>query len=309
MHSHHSHSGDYVEHAKDHLDDIVQEAIRRQFKVFCLTEHMPRLDYDHLYPEEIELNETVESLENTFEKYYHHARRLQKEYQDKIHLLVGMEAETIDERYFDYVSEIRGKYPLDMIVGSIHHTNTIPIDYSQDWWYKSRESVSSTGDEVKDTIQLFKQYFDDQYAMLQKLQPDVVGHFDLILLFTPDKLKHLISEPSIWEKIVRNISYAVQIGSLFEINSAAVRKGLGSPYPCTTILKQIKKEGGQVCLSDDSHGIAQVGLNFHVSAAYLQENGINTVSYLYKESPDSKVVKKTAPVSEVNEWVKIQSSM
>lgn len=51
--SHHSHSGQFCPgHAKDALEDVVQTAIRRGMRVFCLTEHMPREQVD-FYPEEV----------------------------------------------------------------------------------------------------------------------------------------------------------------------------------------------------------------------------------------------------------------
>lgn len=51
--SHHSHSGQFCPgHAKDTLEEVIQTAIAKNFKVFCLTEHMPRTQED-LYPEEV----------------------------------------------------------------------------------------------------------------------------------------------------------------------------------------------------------------------------------------------------------------
>jgi histidinol-phosphatase (PHP family) len=53
--SHHSHSGEFCpSHAYDTLEEMIQTAIARRMEVFCLTEHMPRLDED-LYPEEVSL--------------------------------------------------------------------------------------------------------------------------------------------------------------------------------------------------------------------------------------------------------------
>jgi histidinol-phosphatase (PHP family) len=52
--SHHSHSGEFCEgHAKDKLEDIVNEVIRQKAEVFALTEHMPRDQRADLYPEEV----------------------------------------------------------------------------------------------------------------------------------------------------------------------------------------------------------------------------------------------------------------
>lgn len=52
-HSHHSHSGQFCRHAKDQLEDVVQEAIRQGFEVFGLSEHCPRWRVEDLFPEEV----------------------------------------------------------------------------------------------------------------------------------------------------------------------------------------------------------------------------------------------------------------
>lgn len=38
--------------------------------------------------------------------------------------------------------------------------------------------------------------------------------------------------------------------------------------------------GGKICLSDDSHGIAQVGLNYGRMMDYLVEMGVEEIWYL-----------------------------
>ena len=50
--SHHSHSGQFCNHAENKLEEMVQTAISKKMSVYCLTEHMPRGEQD-LYPEEV----------------------------------------------------------------------------------------------------------------------------------------------------------------------------------------------------------------------------------------------------------------
>lgn len=52
--SFHSHSGQFCHHGYGKLEDVVKEAIRKGFKVYGLSEHMPRFEQGELYPEEIE---------------------------------------------------------------------------------------------------------------------------------------------------------------------------------------------------------------------------------------------------------------
>ena len=53
--SNHSHSGQYCSHAKGLLKDVVARALEMGFVTFGLSEHMPRLREEELYPEEIEV--------------------------------------------------------------------------------------------------------------------------------------------------------------------------------------------------------------------------------------------------------------
>lgn len=286
MHSHHSHSGDYVSHAVDKLDDIVELAYKKGFTVFCLTEHMPRLHDKYLYPEEIEKGYTVDDLKANFRRYLVHALQLKQKYTGKMAVLVGFEVEGIDSDHIDYASQILQDPTIDMMVGSVHYVNQIPIDFSPSLWLEARNSVSE-----KTTRSLYKAYFELQYEVIQKLHPQVVGHFDLIRLFEPREDdpttgKHsddLVLEhdwPEVWQLIVRNIKTVVAYGGMFEVNSAAIRKGWTTPYPKRDIADAIVQNGGKFCLSDDSHGLAQIGLNFHKSWDYIKQLGVENIYHL-----------------------------
>jgi histidinol-phosphatase (PHP family) len=80
-------------------------------------------------------------------------------------------------------------------------------------------------------------YFDAQYEMLTAHQPEVVGHFDLCLLWTPTVSLRSTEMEGVWEKVERNLRYAAGYGVLFEANAAAIRKGWGTSYPSRDILQ------------------------------------------------------------------------
>lgn len=268
MHSHHSHSGDYVAHASGTLDGMVRAAEERGFVQYCLTEHMPRLNDAYLYPEEIEGNISCEKLSEIFDKYLIHARSLQKTSQ--MHILVGYEVEGVDTEHIKAAEQIRPKF--DMCVGSVHHVHGIPIDFDSGKWLMAREKSGSTR-------QLYKDYYDLQYEVLVRLKPDVVGHFDLIRLFDL-RSEGNGSWPDVAAAISRNIDLVILYGGLFELNSAAIRKGWTSPYPQEDIVKEIIRKGGRFCLSDDAHAYSQVGLNYEKMWAFVQRMGIRTIHHL-----------------------------
>ncbi|KAK6463357.1 histidinolphosphatase [Scheffersomyces coipomensis] len=290
VHSHHSHSGDYVSHAVDSLDSIVELASKKGFKIFCLTEHMPRLDAKFLYPEELDKNYTTRELDNDFERYLVHASKIKKEYNSKdgLKILIGFEVEGIDEDHIAFAQKILKNNPIiDMCVGSVHNVHQIPIDFDREKWIEARNVTKE-----KTTRALYRDYFELQGKVITSLKPPVVGHFDLIRLFedleevdstTGKKIKDIDLKsdwPEVWDIVIKNIEEIKSYGGLIEVNSAALRKGWSTPYPKKDIADAIISHGdGRFCLSDDSHGLKQVGLNFHKTWNYLKND--LSLEYIY----------------------------
>jgi histidinol-phosphatase (PHP family) len=105
----------------------------------------------------------------------------------------------------------------------------IPIDYNSALWENAKEACGGT-DEA-----LFAKYFDEQYDLLRQVKPLVIGHFDVIRLCAPDKMVKVSQWPLVWSKVKRNIDTVIQYGGLFELNSAAFRKGFEEAYPTSEI--------------------------------------------------------------------------
>lgn len=281
MHSHHSHSGDYISHGSGSLEDMVATARAKGFKQYCLTEHMPRLEEKFLYPEETVKNYTTLDLDSDFQRFLDHARALQAQ-ESPTKLLVGFEVEGIDEPHIEAAKKYKAL--TDMCVGSVHYVHGIPIDFDAELWEKARNVSGSTR-------ALYRDYFELQYKVLTGVHPDVVGHFDLIRLFdaSADDVDLQQDWPEVHELITRNIEYVVSYGGLFELNSSAIRKGWLTPYPRTDIAKTIMRLGGRFCLSDDAHTPAQVGLNYHKVWLYMKDLGLEHVYYLNREAGQTVV--------------------
>lgn len=295
MHSHHSHSGDYVSHAVGTLEKMVETAKTKHFTHFCLTEHMPRLDNRFLYPEELDKNYTISNLNENFENYIKHARKLQERESlgNQIQILVGFEVEGIDLDHIDYAQQIKAN--TDMCVGSVHYVHGIPIDFDEKQWRDARQAAGGT------TRQLYKDYFDLQYEVISGLKPDVIGHFDLIRLFEVDEVdpstQKPISQidlehdwPDVWQAMQRNIKFVNSYDGLFELNSSAIRKGWTTPYPREDVARAIIELGGKFCLSDDSHAYSQIGLNYHILWAYVKRLGLRSVYHLELDGTKTRVV-------------------
>lgn len=172
----------------------------------------------------------LEDLERNFIAFLDEAHRLKKLYAPQITLLVGAETEYITGLDLDRLHSMLERHGgrIELLVGSVHHVNTIPIDFDQPTFDRALRSCSSNDDE-KDVNSFLEQYFDSQYTLLTRFQPEVIGHLDLCRLYTPTL--EITSFPGAWSKLERNVKYACGYGALFEFNSAAFRKGWDCAYP------------------------------------------------------------------------------
>ena len=147
-------------------------------------------------------------------------------YQHQINILIGFELDYIRPTSIPLIQNLRSIYKFDFFIGSVHHVNTIPIDFDKAMYLQAMEKAGGTEE------RLFEAYFDAQYEMLRQLKPPVVGHFDLIRLFSENPAKPLAGYgPGVWEKVVRNVDFVVGYRGLTELNSASFRKGWDEPYP------------------------------------------------------------------------------
>ncbi|CAO3612978.1 unnamed protein product [Cunninghamella blakesleeana] len=280
--SYHSHSGQFCHHGYGELEQVIQQAIKKGFKIYGLTEHMPRYENKELYPEEIEAQCTPKSLMVTFENYIKEAKRLREKYKQQIQIIIGSELEFIHQEYQQYILDLRKKWEndLDYVIGSLHHTGGIPIDFSPELYQQALTTLAQDN-----IVVLFEKYFDEQWVMLQSVQPQVIGHFDLIRIFaTKNQSLEAFQSPTVWQRMERNIDYIIQYGGLFELNSRAWKKGLDDAYPQRDIIKMILEKGGKLTLSDDCHGPNDVGMHYDILYKYLKELNIQTIYYLTIEN-------------------------
>ncbi|KAJ3276527.1 histidinolphosphatase [Terramyces sp. JEL0728] len=256
----HSHSGQYCCHANGELKDCVQRAVELGFKVFCLTEHMPR-DEQHLYPEE-----AGKDLFKMYDEFYKEAREIQKTC--PINILVGMEIEWLPSGV--ELEKLKQRYEFDLLVGSVHHVDTIPIDFDTEFYCKIEAQLGGTE-------QLFLRYFDIQYDMLTNVKPLIIGHFDLVRMYRHE----FPLSKEVWGKINRNIDFIKSYGGLVELNSRGWKKAFKSAYPIKDILQVMISKGISFTLSDDSHGPDDVGLYYDLLFDHIQEYGIEKIYYPY----------------------------
>ncbi|KAK9441652.1 histidinol-phosphatase [Metarhizium brunneum] len=269
----HSHSGQFCPgHAVDQLEDIIQHAIALGFKTIGLSEHMPRYEEQDLYPEERDCpRESLQALPPRHEAYLVEAQRLQAKYARQIHILIGFEAEFIRPSFAPLVRQLALPACVDYFIGSVHHVHGVPIDYDAATYAAAVRAAGGSEE------RLYQDYYDLQHEMLLALRPRIVGHFDLIRLKSADPGRDVRQWKGVWDRVLRNLKVVKDQGGWLELNTAALRKGLQEPYPCRAISEEWIKMGGEFTMSDDSHGIAQVGTNYSRGLSYLEQLGVRNL--------------------------------
>jgi len=264
---HGGHSGEFCNHAQDRLEEVVQAYADQGFAWVGLTEHMPPSADAYLYPEERQAGLTAAAMSERFGRYMDEARRLQRLYADRIEILVGFETEATPGA-ITLAKQLIGQYAPDYIVGSVHHVEGIPFDYNEAEYRRAVEALG--GIEA-----LYCAYFDRQHELIERLKPQVVGHFDLIRLFDPIYRRNLMY-PEVLKRIKRNLELIRDLGLILDYDVAALKKGAFEPYLSRPILNQAFYLRIPVVPGDDSHGVATVGLHLEEGVRVLIEMGFNT---------------------------------
>jgi histidinol-phosphatase (PHP family) len=278
---HGGHSGDFSKHGQDDLEPMVKAAIAFGYTTFGITAHAPRSGEKFLYSEEVEAGYTPADLDADFANYVTEARRLQSAYSDQLQILVGAEVEIVPEAAFDTeAAALRTRHNLDYLVGSVHWVNEMPIDTSRDDFDAAVASVGG--------LDLFLlRYYDLVAAMIDRVQPEIIGHLDVPRLYAgdPDTLRSLVVRQKI-DTVLERIAAG---GMLLEINTSALRKGLTEPYPASWIVDSARNARTRFTLSDDSHSIEQVGAHVSEGRDYLLSHGIHSIFALTKTGEPQEI--------------------
>jgi histidinol-phosphatase (PHP family) len=189
-------------------------------------------------------------MQGRFADYVAEARRLEREYAGRMRILVGMESEWYPG-CAPWVTQLRKKYGLDYVVGSVHHVCGECFDFSS-------EDYTRIAAKMGGLAAMYIEYFDAQFEMLEKLRPEVVGHFDLIRLHDPG-YRQTLAAPEVWTRVLRNLERVREIGAVLDINARALLKGQSEPYVCEPVLDAAAAMGIPAAYGDDAHGVSDVG--------------------------------------------------
>jgi len=246
-------------------EDMVKAAIARGLRAFGFSEHSYDGDFDP-----IGCGISAEDLPG----YIKEIRELQAKYADEIEVYLGLEQDVFSPPPPE---------GLDYIIGSVHYV-------------KVGDQFPSVDNGAVMQAQMVEIYFGgDYYAMCEayfktvaeaaaKLKPDIIGHFDLVTKYNKNGERFDESDKRYLTAAITAMDEALKHVNLFEVNTGGMyRAGKLEPYPSLALLKELKKRGGEVILSGDSHDGAGICHKFDDMRLLLRNIGFKYVKTLTKD--------------------------
>lgn len=239
-------------HASGTMEEYVLEAIRKGLHTLCFLEH---LEAGITYPQRSWLSE------DDFAVYFQEGQILQRKYNDRIRILLGVEAGYNPEAQHLFQESLR-VFPWDRIGLSCHffrigteHFNLLSSKQH------SRQALAAYGRE-----RVLTGYFNALVEALQVMvRCDVLCHMDAALRHernTELTAAHLV-------QVERILDILKEKGTALEINTSGFQLR-GTPFPRATIIQRALARGIPLVAGSDAHSPRQVGRSFRHLDAFLQ---------------------------------------
>ncbi len=237
------------------VEAMVQEAVKRRFPYFYLTDHM---DYEFPVYEE-----GMDFLFNP-EEYFAVLNKLQEQYAGKIEIRPSIEL-GLKPNLGDAYRQLLKDYPFEFIIGSTHLVDNLD-PYNTEFWEGRSEKQS------------LEAYFETVIKNIKAFpEMNTCGHLDYAIRYAPSvkeatqKLTELVAQSkkrtlSDFDCLVRYsykdyadyldeaLKLLIHNGIALEVNTAGFAKGLGQPNPKSEVLKRYKELGGELLtIGSDGH--------------------------------------------------------
>lgn len=257
LHSHHDRCG----HAEGKIEDYIQAAIDRGLHYIGISDHSP-----YFYAEEDQPHPGIAMAKRELDNYIREVLSLKEKYQDKIHVLLGMESDYFPE-YETLYKEKYEQYPFDYIIGSVHYVHGKSIFQRGRWDNLSKQERLEEKESYYRLIQ--------QSAKSGMFQ--VLGHIDAMkgfLLDFHDEKTPIIDETL---KVIADEGVAI------EVNTSGKNKDCGGWYPSHDILERAHHYGVDISFGSDSHVPTRIGDDYTEVQDTLRQIGFKEMVYFVKK--------------------------
>jgi histidinol-phosphatase (PHP family) len=257
LHTHHHRCG----HAIGTIEDYVKQAIDYGLHYIGISDHSP-----HFYSDEDQLYPSIAMAKSEFVSYIEEVLHLKEKYQDKIHVLLGVESDFFP----DHIGIYRDQYllhPFDYIIGSIHYVQDVNI-FKRDRW----DGLTS-----REKLIVKEEYYDLIQKSAKSGAFQILGHIDAMKGYYP---AFSAIETEAIEKTLKIIG---EEDVAIEINTSGKTKDCGGWYPADDILERALFYNVKVTFGSDAHKPERIGDDFELVQKRLKEIGFKEWAYFVKK--------------------------
>ena len=206
-------------------------------------------------------------------EYVGEVTALKKKYEGEIEVFLGLE----QDYYTDFVPE-----GLDYTIGTLHYVQFEDQFFDIDAGAKHQNQVVGRLFDG-DYYSFAEAYFSVFAKIIEKTNADIVGHFDLISKYNSNGSLFDEAHPRYVGAALVAMDEILKRRRLFEVNTGAMyRIGKAEPYPSVFLLKELKKRGGEVILTSDSHDADSLCHKFGEMKELLKACGFRFMKRLTK---------------------------
>jgi len=251
----HIHTG-LCPHAEGEPREYVERAIGLGMSEMGFAEHLPFLA--GWRPRHDLTDDWAMGLDEV-EDYVSQVQALAREYAGDLRILVGIEADYIEET-LDETAAVLESYPFDYVIGSIHIVG---------------ERFAFDHPEMRDRLPEYglERIFVESLELAERAAAsglfDVIGHLD--------HAKKLGPRPRDEAAVAAAASAALRAvaaaGMALELNTAGLRKPDGEAYPAPGLLAEARALGIPLTFGSDAHRPQEVGWAFDEAAVSAREAG------------------------------------
>ena len=251
MHKQNLHSHTIYCDGKNTVEEMVQTAIEKGFHTLGFSGH------GFYEPDSFTMNEERETA------YRNDVLCAKEKYKDKISIFLGIEEELDGKRY--------SKSDYDFVIGSVHHVHN-PVDESKAIMQQEIETYYHN-----DFLAYAKDFYEKVEAYAHRDEVDIIGHLDLIMKFNENEQFCQFDDPQYLAYAYHCIDTLIAADKIFEINTGAIARGYRTtPYPHSSLLKYICKQGGKICINSDCHNKDYLDCAYDLAYQIAREAGFTT---------------------------------
>ena len=237
------------------MRDYINAAVSLKLTDFGVSDHGPAyfLPGDHALP-------GTQMALSELPAYVAEARKLQAEYQGKINVRVGLEADYIEGEDDELRRVLEENGPFDYVLGSVHYAFGVNI-FNKARWEKGEASE-----------EVYEEYYRLVTLAAQSGVFDILSHLTAVEAYGPP-----IGDDLVWLLYPPVADAVAASGCIVEINTSGYRKMNGDePFPNRQMLRLLVQRGVPLTFGGDSHHPPQVGGDAPRVAALLEELGVDT---------------------------------